>query len=44
MTSTNAPLISVIIPTFNNQKTIRETIETVLDQTYSNYELIIINS
>lgn len=43
MTSTNAPLISVIIPTFNNQKTIRETIETVLDQTYSNYELIIIN-
>lgn len=43
MTSTNTPLISVIIPAFNSEKTIRETIETVLNQTFSNFEIIVIN-
>lgn len=37
------PLISVIIPAYNNEKTIRETIESVLNQTFSDFELIIIN-
>ncbi len=37
-------LISVVIPVYNGAKTIKETIESVLQQTYSNFELIVINS
>lgn len=37
------PLISVIIPAYNSEKTIRETIESVLKQSFSDFELIIIN-
>ncbi|MFB2837629.1 glycosyltransferase [Floridanema evergladense] len=37
------PLISVIIPAYNSEKTIRETIESVLQQTFSDFELIVIN-
>lgn len=37
------PLISVIIPLYNSEKTIRETIESVLNQTFSDFELILIN-
>lgn len=37
------PLISVIIPAYNNEKTIREAIESVLNQTFSDFELIVIN-
>ena len=39
----NTPLISVIIPVYNGEKTIRETIFSVLNQTYKNLELIVIN-
>ncbi len=34
---------SVIIPLYNKEKSISSTIESVLDQTYPNFELIIIN-
>jgi glycosyltransferase involved in cell wall biosynthesis len=37
------PLISVIIPVYNGEKTIKETIEAVLNQTFSDFELIVIN-
>lgn len=37
------PLISVVIPVYNGEKTIRETIESVLNQTFSDFELIVIN-
>lgn len=37
------PLITIIVPCFNAQNTIKETIESVLKQTYKNYELLIIN-
>jgi len=37
------PLISVIIPVYNGQKTIRETIESVLKQTFTDFEIIVIN-
>lgn len=37
------PLISVIIPVYNGERTIKETIESVLNQTLSNFELLIIN-
>ncbi|MGB6298581.1 MAG: glycosyltransferase [Rivularia sp. (in: cyanobacteria)] len=36
--------ISVIIPAYNAEKTIEETIKSVLNQTFTNFELIIINS
>jgi glycosyltransferase involved in cell wall biosynthesis len=37
------PLVSVIIPIFNGEKYIEQTIDSVLSQTYQNWELIIIN-
>jgi glycosyltransferase involved in cell wall biosynthesis len=37
------PLISVIIPVYNGEKTIEETIESVLNQTFKDFELIVIN-
>ena len=37
------PLISVIIPVYNGERTIQETIESVLNQTFSDLELIVIN-
>ncbi|MGK7872355.1 MAG: glycosyltransferase [Xenococcaceae cyanobacterium] len=37
------PLISVIIPAYNADKTIKHTIESVLNQTFADFELIIIN-
>jgi glycosyltransferase involved in cell wall biosynthesis len=37
------PLISVIIPAYNAEKTIQETIESVLNQTFSDWELIVVN-
>ncbi|MBV6624297.1 MAG: glycosyltransferase [Rivularia sp. (in: Bacteria)] len=43
MKNNATPLISVIIPVYNGEKTIRQTIESVLNQTYTNLELIVIN-
>ena len=37
------PTISAIIPVYNGEKTIRETIESVLNQTWCDFELIVIN-
>lgn len=37
------PLISVIIPTYNAEKTIGKTIASVLNQTYPHFEILIIN-
>lgn len=37
------PLISVIIPVYNGEKTIRETILSVLAQSFSDFEVIVIN-
>lgn len=37
------PLISVVVPVFNGEKTIKETIESVLKQTFKDFELIVIN-
>lgn len=37
------PLISVIIPVYNGEKTIEETIRSVLNQTFADFEIIVIN-
>lgn len=37
------PLVSVIIPAYNNAEYLGDAIESVLQQTYRNFELIIIN-
>lgn len=39
----NNPLVSIIIPTFNRQDLILETINSILSQTYTNFELIIVS-
>ena len=36
-------LISVAMPTYNDEKYIAEAIESILNQTYKNFELIIID-
>lgn len=38
------PLISVIVPVFNAEDTIEKCIESVLNQTYKNYELLLIDN
>ncbi|MCJ8281127.1 MAG: glycosyltransferase [Rivularia sp. ALOHA_DT_140] len=42
MTAT-MPLISVVVPVYNGEQTIKETIESVLNQTFTNLELIVVN-
>lgn len=39
----NVPLVSIIIPIYNMEKYIKRCIESVLDQTYENIEIILIN-
>lgn len=36
-------LVSIVLPTFNGEEFIKESIESVLKQTYKNLELIIVN-
>src|SRR5213594_664427 len=37
------PYVSVIIPVFNGERYIRQTIESVLAQTYNNFEILVID-
>jgi len=37
------PIVSVVIPVYNGEKTIRETIDCVLNQSLSDFELLVIN-
>lgn len=39
----NFPLVSIIIPVFNDEKHISETIDSVMNQSYKNWECIIVN-
>ena len=42
ITST-APLVSVIVPTYNRPKMLVPTIQSILEQTYKDHEIIVIN-
>ena len=37
------PMISVIIPCFNNEGTIRMCVDSLLGQTYDNFEIIVVD-
>lgn len=37
------PLVSIIIPVYNGETTLRETINSVVNQTFENYEILVIN-
>lgn len=39
----NNPLVSIIIPTYNSAKFLPETIESVLSQSYRNWEMLIVD-
>ena len=38
--SSNSPLVSIVINCFNGEKYLKETIESVLNQSYNNWEII----
>jgi glycosyltransferase involved in cell wall biosynthesis len=44
MTTTHSPLVSVITPVFNGAEYLAECIESILAQTYSNWEYTIVNN
>ena len=37
------PKVSIILPNFNSEKTIETTIKSILNQSYKNWELIIVD-
>jgi len=37
------PKISIILPNYNSQKTLKDTVKSVIEQTYQNWEIIIID-
>ena len=39
----NQPLVSIILPSYNGERYIKEAIESVLNQSFGNFELILIN-
>lgn len=43
MSGTDNPLVSIIIPVYNSAKYLNETIRTVKNQTYKNWEIIFID-
>lgn len=44
MTLTSQPLVSVVTPLYNTEKYLAECIESVLGQTYENWEYVIVNN
>ena len=39
----NQPVFSVIIPTYNREKLLKRAIDSIISQTYKNFELIIVD-
>ena len=37
------PLVSIVTPVYNGEKTIGKTIESVINQTYNKFEMIIVD-
>lgn len=43
MNQSNQPLVSVVIPCYNHESFVQDSIQSVIDQPYQNIELIIID-
>ena len=43
LSSLDAPIVSVIIPIYNAEKTLRRTVDSILKQTFHDFELILVN-
>jgi teichuronic acid biosynthesis glycosyltransferase TuaG len=43
MNKANSHLVSIVVPVYNAARFIDETIQTVLDQTYTNWELLLVD-
>lgn len=43
LSSDLSPLISVVIPVFNNEKTIEKCVNSILNQDFENFEIVIVN-
>lgn len=37
----NQPLVSICIPTYNNARCLRESLDAIVNETYSNREIIV---
>jgi len=42
--NTNEPLISIVIPVYNREKYIAETLESAIEQSYKNIEIIVVDN
>ncbi|HWZ23211.1 MAG TPA: glycosyltransferase family 2 protein, partial [Cytophagaceae bacterium] len=40
----NAPFFSIVIPTYNREKCILNTLDTVFSQTFRDYEVIVVDN
>ena len=43
LTSSSKPKVSVIVPTLNREQMLKTALQSVLGQTYENYEIIVVN-
>ena len=37
----NHPLVTIILPVYNGEKTLQSTLQSLVDQTFSNFELLV---